>query len=275
MAFKELPDDTQELLGRRAAEQARLLGIRIGQMHQALASNREMKDFAPEEFSLHYQRSLFSGLQSLVRESYQSQQRNLQRLPADVRKDVEQMLDRKEEVLATLRRIYTRKLDTTKIRIHGDLQLEKILLTGRDIAIKDFGGDPNRSYSERRLKRSPLRDVAAMIRSFYYVGYEGFIKTNQVPKEEIPRLLPYAEYWAQYMSGFFMKAYLQTVKGSSFIPSQSDDLQMMLETYLLEKAISDLNYELSHRPDWVRVPLQIIRSVVESQARTGPAPALA
>ena len=220
VAYSKLPAETQELLGSRAAEQARLLGIRIGQMHLAMVSEKDLKDFAPEEFSLHYQRSLFSGLQSLVRESYQSQKRNLQRLPSEIRQDVDQMLDRKDDVLTTLKRIYAKKLDATKIRIHGDLQLEKILLTGKDIAIQDFGGDPSRSYSERRLKRSPLRDVASMIRSFHYVAHEGFLRNNQVSVDETTQLMPYAEFWAHYMSGFFVRAYLETVQNSSFIPKR-------------------------------------------------------
>ncbi|GAB3885751.1 maltose alpha-D-glucosyltransferase [Spirosoma agri] len=261
--FSALPPETQELVGHRAAQQARLLGIRIGQMHQALASNTTDANFAPEEFSLHYQRSLFASFQTLVRESFQSQKRNVQRLPDDVRQEAEQLLGRKDDVLNLLKRIYRKKLDTTKIRIHGDLQLEKILLTGKDIAIQDFGGDPSRSYSERRLKRSPLRDVASMIRSFYYVGYEGFLSTNQVQVANTVQLLPYAEFWAHCMSNFFMQAYLETVQGSSFIPDQPDDLQMMLETYLLEKAISDLTHELNNRPDWVRVPLQLIKSILD------------
>jgi len=264
IGFDELPTETQELVGARGADQAQTLGIRIGQMHLALASQRNLKDFAPEDFSLHYQRSLFAGLQSLVRESYQSQKRNLQRLPESVRQEVEQLLNRKQDVLDTLKRIYRKKLDVTKIRTHGDLQLEKILLTGKDLAIQDFGGDPGRSYSERRLKRSPLRDVASMIRSFYYVGYEGFLQNNYIPVDGTVDLLPYAEFWAQYMSGFFLKAYLETVQGSTFIPAQSEDLQMLLETFLLERAIGDLSYELNNRPDWVRVPLEIIKSVLEA-----------
>jgi len=180
-----------------------------------------------------------------------------------VRPAVDQLLLRKNDLLTLFRRIYSTKLDTTKIRIHGDLQLEKILLTGNDIAIQDFGGDPNRSYSERRLKRSPLRDVASMIRSFYYVGYEGFLQTNQVTDSDRTQLLPYAGFWSRYMSNFFMEAYLKTVEGSSFVPNQPDDLQMLLETYLLEKAVSDLNHELPNRPDWVCVPLQLIQSILE------------
>ncbi|GAB3225293.1 maltose alpha-D-glucosyltransferase [Spirosoma arcticum] len=272
VAYGDLPEGTQELLGRRAAEQARLLGIRVGEMHHALASNATLKDFAPEAFSLHYQRSLFSGLQSLVRESYHPQPQAIERLPIDIRDDVMQILSQKEVVLSILRRIYGRKIDTMKIRIHGDLQLEKILLTGRDIAIRDFGGDPSRSYSERRLKRSPLRDVAAMIRSFYYVGYEGFLQNNQVADEETLRLLPYAEFWARYMSGFFTKAYINTVQGSSFVPANPDDLQRLLDTFLLEKAVADLQHELNHRPDWVRVPLQLIQSIVATPVTPIPEP---
>ncbi len=149
----------------------------------------------------------------------------------------------------------------TKIRIHGNLQLDKILLTGRDILIQDFGSDPGRSYSERRLKRSPLRDVASIDRSFYYLAYEGFQQDDQMTPEKAPQLLPFAEFWARHMSGFFLKAYLETVQGSAFIPTQTDDLQMLLETYLLEKAVMDLTNELDHRPDWVRLPLQIIQTI--------------
>jgi len=233
-------------------------------MHQALASSKSVKDFTPEDFSLHYQRSLFSGLQSLVRESFQVSKAMLKSLPDEIRADVEQVLGQKEEVLTTLRRIYSKKLDTTKIRIHGDLKLEKIMVTGKDIAIQDFGGDPLRSYSERRLKRSPLRDVATMIYSFYDVTYEGFLNNNQVPEGETTlRLLPFAAIWVHYMRGFFLKAYLETVQGSSFVPAQPDEQQMMIETYLLEKAIPSLSYELTHRPDEVRVPLEVIKSIIK------------
>ncbi|GAB3768237.1 maltose alpha-D-glucosyltransferase [Spirosoma horti] len=263
IAFDDLPFETRELLGQRAAEQARLLGIRIGQMHQALASSKSIKDFAPEDFSLHYQRSLFSGMQALVRESFQVQKSTAKSLPDEVRLEVEQLLGQKEKLLSTLRRIYTKKLDTAKIRIHGDLKLEKIMVTGKDIAIQDFGGDPARSYSERRLKRSPLRDVASMIHSFYYVTYEGFLNNNQVPEGDTTmKLLPYATFWVHYMRGFFIKAYLETVQGSSFVPADPAEQRMMIETYLLEKAISSLSHELTHRPNWALVPLEAIKSII-------------
>jgi maltose alpha-D-glucosyltransferase/alpha-amylase len=262
LSFDELPVENRELLGGSASEQVRLLGVRTGQMHLALAKTTN-KDFAPEEFSLHYQRSLFSGMLSLVRESYQSQRKNLKNLPDNIRQEVEEILGKKQAVLTAMKRIYDHKLDALKIRIHGNYHLGQVLLTGKDLAIQDFGGNPIRSFSTRRIKRSPLRDVAAMIRSFYYVAYEGIQSTNQVPKEEVGNLLPFADLWAFQISQIFLKAYLDTVQESDFYPKNKADLRIMLDAYLLERAVFDLNYELTNRPDQVLAPVQIIKSIIE------------
>jgi maltose alpha-D-glucosyltransferase/alpha-amylase len=229
-------------------------------MHKALASVRGLVDFKPEEFSLHYQRSLFAGLQSLVRATFQNLERNLSTLSAEVRQPAEEILGKKEDVLSILKTIYTKKFDTTKIRIHGNYHLRKVLFTGKDIAILDFGGDPTRSYSERRLKRSPLRDVAGMIRSFHYAAYEGFLLKQ---KDEINKLLPFAELWTHYVSGYFVHAYLQTVDGSTFIPKEKNDLNVILQTYLLEKAVYSLNYELDNRQDLVIIPVRLIQTILK------------
>ncbi|WP_421829426.1 maltose alpha-D-glucosyltransferase [Larkinella sp.] len=262
LSFDELTAESRELLGGTASEEARLLGIRTGQMHLALA-NTTNRDFAPEEFSLHYQRSLFSGMQSLVRESYQSQTKNLKDLPDDSRQEVEDILDKKQAVLAAMKRIYDHKLDALKIRIHGNYHLGQVLLTGRDLAIQDFGGNPLRSFSTRRIKRSPLRDAAAMIRSFYYVAIEGFLATNQVPKEDIKTLLSFADWWAYQISQIFLRAYLDTVEEANFYPKNRDDLRVMLEAYLLERAMFDLSDDLANRPDRVLAPVRIIKTILD------------
>jgi len=264
-AFEDLPEELQTLLGTAASEQARIIGIRTGQMHLALASGTGLKDFAPEDFSLHYQRSLFSSMQSLVRETFQKSNEKLQKVPDDIKEELEEVIARRQEVLDKYRRIYSKKLDVIKIRIHGNYHLGQVLFTGKDVVINDFGGDPGRRFSDRRLKRSPLRDVAAMIKSFRYAANEGIMETMQVPKENIAELLPFADLWVHYMRGFFVKAYLETVKGSAFIPEDVHDLQMMLETYMLEKVFYDLNYELNNRPDWVRVPLRVLKLILDNK----------
>ena len=263
VSYDHLPQELQALLGGPAAELCRLLGTRIAQLHRALASDSSNVDFVAEEFSLHYQRSLFSSMQSLVRETYQSLDRNLSRLPEPVQKELEDLRGRKDEILNELKKIYAKKLDAYKIRIHGNLHLQQVLLTGKDVALHDFGGNPYRDYSERRLKRSPLRDVASMIRSYYYVAHRGFFATTQVSKEHARRLLPFAGAWAHYMSSFFLNAYLEGTHQSFFLPKEKQDLVLMLRTYLLEGAIHDLNFELNHRPEYVVVPLQLLHAVMD------------
>ncbi len=161
-----------------------------------------------------------------------------------------------------LRRIYNKKLDIWKIRIHGTYNLKKLLMTGKDIVIQDFGGNPLQSYSERRIKRSPLRDVADMITSFHYVAYESFFINNHVPKDEMESLLPFAEQWAHYMSGFFVKAYIETINDTPVIPKEKKDFEVVLQTFLLERALIHLNYELHNRPEWVLAPIRIIKSIM-------------
>ena len=261
VAFEELPEDLRELLGARAAQQVHLIGVRTGEMHQALAAGSG--DFKPEDFSLHYQRSLYSAMQSLVRECYQAITKYGQGVPDAYKARLADIAGKREALLQVLRKIYAKKLDVVKTRIHGNYGLRQVLLTGKDIAITGFSGDPYRSYSERRLKRSPLRDVAYMIRSLYYTAYEGFFTTNQVSKQDIPNLLPFADQWAFYMSQFFIRGYLDTVRTSSFIPAHKDEFKLMLDAYLLEKAVIDLTDELRRRPDWTIVPLQLVESVIK------------
>jgi maltose alpha-D-glucosyltransferase / alpha-amylase len=267
-AYEEIPEDIKELVDGTVAELIRLLGIRTGQLHLALASDKESPAFKPEDFSLHYQRSLFSSLQSLVRVAFQSLSRNLKNLPDDVKTEAQQVLGMKDEILQVLKRIYDHKIDVTKIRIHGDYHLGQVLFTGKDFLILDFEGEPARGYSERRLKHSPLRDVAGMIRSFHYAAYGSLYLDNQIRKEDIGKLIPYIEQWYHYMSGFFMRAYLKTVDGSAFVPKDEEDLQILMQTFLLQKAIYELNYEINNRPDWVLVPLRGIKSIVERARQT-------
>ncbi|HZF64599.1 MAG TPA: maltose alpha-D-glucosyltransferase [Chitinophagaceae bacterium] len=261
VAFDELSPELQLLLGSRAAEQASLIGIRTAEMHQLLASNTS-KEFAPEEYSLHYQRSLFSSMQSLVRETYDRLHRTYGQLPSEVQISASSIASLREELLKSLKRIYDKKLDIWKIRIHGSFRLEKLLMTGKDLVIQNFGGNPLRSYSERRIKRSPVRDVAEMITSFNYTAYEEFFASNHISKEETINMLPFAEQWGHYMSGFFLKAYYDKVGDTPLIPNDKDELKLVLETFLLEKALAHLNFELEHRPEWALAPIRMLRSLM-------------
>jgi maltose alpha-D-glucosyltransferase / alpha-amylase len=261
--YEKVPEDLKEFVSGTVAEGVRLIGVRTGEMHKALASSTGLVDFKPEEFSLHYQRSLFAGLQSLVREAFQNLERKISGLNEDAQKEAHEILARKEEILTKLKRIYTKKIDVAKIRIHGNFHLRKVLFTGKDVAILDFGGDPSRSYSERRLKRSALRDVASMVRSLYYAAYEGLLLKGDISEEERKKLKSFADLWIHYVSGYYIQSYLDTVQGSPFIPKDKEDLEVLLQTFLLQKALQSLNYELNNRKELVIIPLRLIKAIMK------------
>ncbi|MES2704889.1 MAG: maltose alpha-D-glucosyltransferase [Bacteroidota bacterium] len=269
VVYEELAPNLQELLDATVAERVRLLAVRTAEMHLALASTDELPDFKPEPFSLHYQRSLFSSFQALVRTSYQALSKNMHKLPAHVKPEAETVARMKDDVLRQLKKIYRRKFDTVKIRIHGDYHLGQTLFTGKDITILDFEGEPSRSYSERRLKRSALRDVAGMIRSFHYAAFSSLLQNKGLQENDIKTLTPYVEQWYHYMSGIFLTAYLEVMKGSIVLPAEKADLEVMLHTYILEKAIYELYYELNNRPDWIIIPLRGIQSIMNEKGNQG------
>ncbi|HEY4062108.1 MAG TPA: maltose alpha-D-glucosyltransferase [Puia sp.] len=270
LGFEQLPENIQDLLGAPAAEQARLIGVRTAEMHLALASGVVLKDFKPEPFSLHYQRSLFSSMQSLVRETWQNMTRYKTKLPADLQARAEQIIAYRPELLATLKKIYAKKLDTLKIRIHGNYHLGQILLTGKDLAITDYSGDPSLGYSERRLRRSPFVDLASMVVSFYDVAFEGFLNSQQFHGTDIHPLLPMASLWAHYMCGFFIKAYKEQTKGSGLIPSVPEDFEMMLQNYIVQKALNLFNDHLRNAPEKLIIPQKVLRAVLQPAAAAEP-----
>jgi len=262
LAFDELPEELQTLLGAHAAEQARLIGLRTAELHLALASGVGQKDFKPEAFSLHYQRGLFSSMQSLVRETYQNLERNKKVLPADMQERIDRIMAYRPELLSTLKKIYVKKLDAQKIRIHGNYDLGQILLTGKDIAINDFSGDPSLSYSERRLRRSPFVDIASMVVSFYEVAFDGFWHDTQLHADDVKRLLPMAAVWAYFNSGFFIRAYKEKMKGSPILPATQEDFETMLQYYLVQRSITCFNSFLKRDPRRVVIPQIILRKVL-------------
>ncbi|MBF9254432.1 maltose alpha-D-glucosyltransferase [Pontibacter sp. 172403-2] len=263
LAFSEVPEEVQMQIGGAHVERVELLGQRTAEMHLALVSATDNPDFTPEAFSLHYQRSLFSSLTSLVRSNFDSLKKHLPNLPEHVRAEAEEVLQMREEVLSRLKRIFSHKIDTEKIRNHGDYHLGQVLFTGKDFYIIDFEGEPARSFSERRLKRSALRDVAGMMRSFHYAAYNALFQQDSLRKEDTGYLEGWAEQWYHYASGFFMHSYLAKTKGTGLVPAADEDFEILMQTYLLEKAIYELGYELNNRPDWVLIPIRGIKYIMK------------
>jgi maltose alpha-D-glucosyltransferase/alpha-amylase len=191
----------------------------------------------------------------------------LKDLPEKIKEDAQQVLDLEETIIERFHSIRGQKISAARIRCHGDYHLGQVLYTGKDFVIIDFEGEPARALSERRLKRSPLRDVAGMIRSFHYAAYSALLRQAPLaphPEDDLPVLAHWAQYWYIWVSAAFLKSYLSGVRQARLLPEDPEQLRILLDAYLLEKALYEIGYELNNRPDWLEVPLQGILQLIET-----------
>ncbi len=244
------------------AESARLLGQRTGELHVALSSDTSEPAFAPEPFTAQYQRSLSQSMRSLSHQVFRLLRQHVNRLPEAERLNAQQLLASEDQLRARCSPVLEHKIDTMRIRCHGDYHLGQVLYTGNDFVIIDFEGEPARPISQRRLKRSPLSDVAGMIRSFHYAT-RAAMRSAVVRAEDIPTLEPWADSWYQWISALFLKAYLNTVTPAGIVPKSKADLGVLLDVYLMSKALYELGYELNNRPELVNIPLQGLLQILD------------
>ncbi len=277
--FERVPQTSRHFLDQMAPEedrerteiigpyldQARLLGRRTAELHTVLASEADDPAFAPENFTPHYQRSLYQSMRNLSGQIFQLLKQKLPDLAEPLQPLAQHVAKREDDVLADFKKVLDRRITAKRIRTHGDYHLGQVLFTGRDFVILDFEGEPARSLSERRLKRTALRDVAGMLRSFHYAVWtasRNFIAGGMVSDDRREGFEQWARFWHDQVSALFLEEYLEVASGGGFLPRSREELRILLEAYLLDKAIYELGYELNNRPKWVNIPLQGILSLL-------------
>ncbi|WP_455383154.1 maltose alpha-D-glucosyltransferase, partial [Salinispira pacifica] len=260
----EPPPLLMDLIGPVYTDLTRLLGVRTGELHLALNTPTEAERFKAETFTLLYQRSLYHAMRSQTRQGLDQLRKSRAKLPDAAGEKADKVLRVEKEILERLARLFREKIPALKIRIHGDYHLGQLLFTGNDFIVIDFEGEPARPIGERRIKRSPLRDVAGMLRSFHYSGYVNLFTTNTLTEQQVTDLTPWAEAWYATTSRIFLSAYLETLGDTDLIPPSPQHLQLLLDSFLLHKAVYEVGYELNNRPDWASIPLQGIVNLMEN-----------
>ncbi len=248
-------------------DSAALLGRRTAELHLALASAPADPDFAPQPFSEADLRAFSRSALQLLTANFDLLRRLRNEMPEHSRQEADSVLGLEELARDRFRLIARLKISALVTRIHGDYHLGQVLFTGRDFVIIDFEGEPARSLEERRNKRSPLQDIAGMLRSFHYAAYTLLLQQEngqRSPQEQLRVLGHYAQYWQKWVSATFLKTYLEVSGNSSFIPQDREELALLLDLYLLDKAVYELGYELNNRPSWVRIPLDGISQLLQS-----------
>jgi maltose alpha-D-glucosyltransferase/alpha-amylase len=246
-------------------EAARLLGRRVAELHLALATPTDDTNFALEAFTPFWHRSVYQSLRNLAGQNLRLLRSQLGVLSPEDRLRAERLLEHPEWVEGRFEGFLRQPLSSMRIRCHGDLHLGQVLYTGNDFFIIDFEGEPARPLGERRRKRSAVRDLAGMIRSFDYAASSTLLEmvgAGSLAGQDFASMHRWAVLWQRWTSALFLKEYLEVAAAAPFAPQDRKELQVLLDAFVLEKAIYELGYELNNRPAWAGIPLRGIESVL-------------
>ena len=263
------PNDAARALIAPFLESVGLLARRTAELHLALGSPAAPTeaDFAPEPFDDKFQRSFEDELLELTNRIFGQLRHAQDRLPENAKPKVEKVLGSESQIIERFHAALSAPIRAVRTRIHGDYHLGQVLYTGADFVIIDFEGEPARPLSQRRLKRSPLQDVAGMLRSFHYAAHAPLLASTgsvNVDDGNREKLNGWAEVWGKWISDRFLEEYLKTARSAEFLPPSREEIMALLQLHVLEKAVYELGYELNNRPDWVAIPLEGISKTLES-----------
>jgi maltose alpha-D-glucosyltransferase / alpha-amylase len=264
LAAIRVPDRIWNAIGPYTAL-AGTIGQRTGELHQALAQSTDPA-FAPEMVTQEELRRSSDEMREQADRVLSLLESRMGTLKDAVKPTAQEVLAQRAPILAQLGALGRARVSSTRIRCHNDYHLGQLLVAEQDVYILDFEGEPARSLPYRRVKRSPLRDVAGMLRSFSYAAWAALAAYLATRPGNEDALAKWAASWEAWVSAVFLRAYLHRTRGASFVPARRAQLQALLETFVIDKAMYELEYELNNRPDWVSVPLKGILRLTAPRA---------
>lgn len=256
------------------AKEARTLGELTGRLHVALASATAPAPMVPAPVDPADIRGWQDGMRAQLDRVLAALASALDRLPADLRELGRQALDRAPQLAersAALQALVEEPV--MKIRVHGDYHLGQVLRTDGGFVIVDFEGEPARPLATRRATECALKDVAGMLRSYAYAVRAAMLRAAEVGGGDsglLDRLLPWANSWEAVVRAAFLEGYLAETeeRGAGFLPRRRESLESVLDVYELDKVVYELDYEINHRPGWIRIPLDaLLRAATPAPAR--------
>lgn len=243
-------------------EKVELLGKRTGELHNALYKPDADDAFAPEQITNDYREFLIKRFDDLLERRYALLIDNYTRLDPQAQRLAWVFMEARELIESFIEDFRTRPLGSLRIRIHGDYHLGQVLATEHDFVMIDFEGEPESSISERKIKHSPLKDVAGMIRSYHYAVSAKLFNSSETDGLHPDHLQRVSDRWFYLIRDTFLHAYLDVFGAPHPLFKNNTEINFLLLIYLLEKAVYELGYEISYRPSWVKIPLKGIIDVV-------------
>ena len=215
-----------------------------------------------EPFDRQYRRYLHEKFEILLEKRYNLLTDNYLRLDEQAQSLAWRFMEAKDLILDFIDQVLTRPLFSYRTRIHGDYHLGQVLATEDDLVIIDFEGEPESTITQRKIKHSPLKDVAGMIRSYHYAVSAKLFNSAETSTIDPIVLQRAADRWYKLIKDTYLEEYLAVFGTPHPLFKDTNEINYLLLFHLLEKAVYEIGYEVNYRPSWVKIPLKGIAEVL-------------
>jgi maltose alpha-D-glucosyltransferase/alpha-amylase len=266
-ALSEPPSMAQELIG-SYLPLASDMGRRVADLHLELLKGADDPAFAPEPFNDFYRQMIFHSNLALTSRRLEFLRQRYMDMGDEQRKWATKVTALENEITARFRRLFDQRVASVRIRFHERLHLGHMLMRDGQAIMFDFDGDPQLHISERRLKRCPLRDVASMLYSFGYAASAAnrqFLSAEGHESIDRESARVWARFWYSHVTSAFLKGYWNTAGSAPYMPESREHQQILLDNYLLERALLDLRPDISARPELAMLPLRVILHLLNAE----------
>lgn len=262
--LEDIPQSFRSLIGEDMLAKVKQLAIRTAEMHVALFSNKTDRHFTPEAFSSDYTVWLLNRVMYMFDQRFHLLEQNIGKLKGQALEYATYFIDHKDQIKDKLLNFDEQNLNSTRIRIHGDYHLGQVLLTGDDVCILDFEGEPESTIRDRKVKQPPVKDLAGLFRSYHYAVFATvFQRMADHPNMEF--LNEAGSRYYRMIVGLSLHYYTKTAMDGGLNIGYTKEIDFLLRYHLFEKAIYELGYELHARPDWVIIPLKGIMQILKNE----------
>lgn len=261
---EELKSDFRLLIADDVLTKVEKMAQRVAEMHIALFSNRVETQFNPIPFNGDYTVWLKNRIIYQINARFILVDENIEKLTGLAQEYAQLFVNHRADITNRFLAFEENRLNSCRIRIHGDLHLGQILMTeDDDFYIIDYEGEPESTIRDRKVKQTPLKDVAGMLRSFHYAVYAVIFDKNNKFQLSQEALFEAGEKYYRAIAAVFLNKYVTTAMSENLDIGYESEIKYLLKYHLLEKAVYEIGYELKSRPDWVIIPLTGIKQIFE------------
>lgn len=263
--IQQIPAEIIDWVGLNLFLKVEKLALRTAEMHICLGSDSQDTAFTPTHYNGDYSVWLKNRMLYQFQNRLNTIENNLHKLDEATLSMARTFLDSKKIVRKRFVDFDWTALKSERIRVHGDYHLGQVLVTDGDFYILDFEGEPESTIRDRKVKQTPLKDVAGMFRSFHYAIYSVLLTKKEQFKADEKTRFELGERLYRYLIGVFLETYINKVESKNLNIGYQSEILFLLKYFLLEKAVYELGYEMNSRPQWAMIPLKGILRILNHQ----------